>query len=176
MFHARFCCFWRPPREIPIQVAVKRFEIVHLKNDFIQNFKADRTRDLLKSGSRNKHRRRRSTSRSTSHGHQLRVDECELKEELFRVLIPVHPELSLLLLDLSAWYFEWNRLVRFSSEQQVLPFTIWWLNLLLVGRHETVAGNDSIADFRIIDLEKQRLLAAFRISLLCHSITRSTNL
>lgn len=115
------------------------------------------------------------TGSRSSHLHDFRVHKRKLKEKLFGVLVPVDPELALLLLDLPTWYFECDRLVGFGSEEEILPFTVWRLNLLLVGRHEAMSRYDAVADFRIIDLEQQRLLSAFRISLLCHSITRTTN-
>lgn len=74
------------------------------------------------------------------------IFKCKLQKELFSIPIPVCPKFIVHLFDFSARYFECYSFVWFSSEQQVLPFAIWWLYFLLVSRHETVSWINIISN------------------------------
>lgn len=100
----------------------------------------------------------------------------ELKEELLGFPIPVSPELAFGLIDLPAWHLEGDGLVGLSSHQQVLPAPVRRLDPLLVGGHEAVAGHDALGDLRVVDLEKEALLAHLRVPLLGHFVARAANL
>jgi len=109
--------------------------------------------------------------------HDLGLElEGELQEELLCVPVPVRPKLALALLHFSGGNFESNRLIWLGGEEQVLPFAVWRLDLLLVGRHEPVTRNDVLRNFRIVNLEEQRLLAIGGFPLLGYPVTGSSDL
>jgi len=73
-------------------------------------------------------------------------------------------------------YLERDRLIRLSSEQKILPLSIWGLDLLLVCRHKSVARYDPLCYLRVIHLEEQALLAILRVPLLSDPVPRPANL
>ena len=52
-------------------------------------------------------------------------------------------------------YLEANSLIRFGSEEQVLPLSVWGLHPLLIGRHEPMTRNNSINYLRVVNLHQE---------------------
>ena len=67
----------------------------------------------------------------------------------------------------------WGKPVSKTSTN--LPFLVGRFDLLFVGGHEAMSGDDALGDFGIIDLEKQRLLPRLWLSLLRHFVTGATD-
>lgn len=100
----------------------------------------------------------------------------ELKKKLLGLSVPVGPKLALSLVDLAARHLEGDGLIGLSSHEQVLPAAVRGLDPLLVGRHEAVAGHDTLCNLRVVDLEQQALLAHLCVPLLGHFVARAANL
>ena len=116
--------------------------------------------------------------RRTSHRrwHSLGLQsERKLEEKLFRVPVPISPELALGLFNLPARHLKCNRLIWLGSEQQVLPLAVWRFDLLFVGGHEPMTRHDVVLNLRVVDLEQKTLLSASRIPLLGDSIAGTSD-
>lgn len=105
----------------------------------------------------------------------MRHLEVKLQEELFRIIVPVSPELALPLVDLSTGNLESNGLVRLAGNEQILPRFIWRFDTLFVCRHETMFRH-TFGNLRVVNLKQQTMLSIIRISLFCYFVSRSSNL
>lgn len=101
--------------------------------------------------------------------------ETELQEKLLCFFVPHDPELAFTFIHFSTGNLESNGLIWLCSKQQILPTTIRWLHLLLISRHESMTRSNAFTNFRVINLEKQTLLATLTIPLLSYPVTRTTN-
>jgi len=91
-----------------------------------------------------------SVASSSTGIHQL---ETELEEKLFRLSVPMCPKTIFRLVNFARWYLECNGLIWFSSEQKILPFSVWRFNFLFISRHESVSWHNSLCYFRIINFK-----------------------
>lgn len=104
---------------------------------------------------------------------ELLTARSKLKSYLLGVLVPVGPELALALVNFARWHLERDCFVRFSSEEDILPSAVRWFDLLFVSGHEPMAGHNALRHFGVVNLKQQRLLANFRVQLLCHAVART---
>ena len=49
-------------------------------------------------------------------------------------------------------YLKGNSLIWLCSKQQILPLPIWWLHLLFISCHKSVAWSNSLHNFRVVNL------------------------
>ena len=80
------------------------------------------------------------------------------------------PEPGLGLVHLPRGHLEPDCLVGLGGEHEILPFSVWRLHLLLVGRHEAMPGAHALSDLGVVNLEQQALLAVVGIPLLGHPV------
>ena len=92
--------------------------------------------------------------------------EVKLQEEGLAVGVPTCPELALCAVHLLVGQLEGDGLVWLGGEQQILKVAVWGLNALFKGGHETMAGQDALANFGIVDLEEEAEGARLRVLLL----------
>jgi hypothetical protein len=97
-----------------------------------------------------------------------------LEKELLRVLVPKGPKLGLHLVDFPTRDLEAYRLIRFSSEQYILPLPVWWLNPLFICRHKAMPWGNVVRYFWVVNLEEETLLPVLWVPLLGHAVARST--
>ena len=56
------------------------------------------------------------------------------------------------------------------------PVSTVWADLLLVGGHESVAGDDPLGNLRVVHLVEEGLLLVLRVPLLGHPVPGPSNL
>ncbi len=101
--------------------------------------------------------------------HPLILEE-ELEGVFPLVLVPGIEVLPLREVNLHVGDLEADRLIRVSCKEQVLIFFIHGFHFLLVRTHDAVPWLQLWLDFRVLNFEKQRLLASLRVLLLDHAV------
>ncbi len=96
------------------------------------------------------------------------VNKVQLEHKLLGFLVPTREEPPFPLVHRLVGDFESHCFVRLAGEQHVLVVLVWRLHLLLVGRHEAVAGLAALLRLGVIHLEHYRPLTGVQITRLGH--------
>lgn len=124
--------------------------------------------------------RRSLTTRSqTRNGREALITlslEEQLAPELLVVLVEPSPELAFTPVNLPSLQPHRDRLVRLTSDNEVLVVRVRLFNALLVGAHEANTGNDTSGDVGELELEEETVLAGDRVPDLGDAISRAADL
>ena len=102
--------------------------------------------------------------------------ESDLNPEVLVVAVPPCPVFALPSVNVALLQLEGASLVWFCCDQQVLIVLVRLLHLLLVRAHEADSRDYPFANFGILQLKKQSLLTAQRVSVLRDVVAGASNL
>ena len=103
------------------------------------------------------------------------INEAQLQGISLLLLVPCFKVLALAKVNLYVGNLETNSLVGLRSNKQVLILRVWFLNSLLISRHNSELWLLLDRNLRVVNLKEQRLLLSLRVLLLDDLVARLAN-